>query len=323
MNITQQAPNLSIPTVLNPHTESLRRENHQREIITQPAALAQSAAEKGVSSDRERGRTPAQNSENIDFASLKEKAELANNTISEQKGDQQDEQKGGEKNQDSALHSKINEIQDDENTNDLSKSDSLDNDVQQERIINELQRRDKEVRSHELAHAAVGGSFTGAPNYSFKTGPDGQKYAVGGEVSVDLSTVAGNPTATIAKMQKVHAAALAPANPSVQDTQVAASAIQIILQAQSELQIQDRDTAKAADDNEGSLEIDSGQRDETKSDDGLGFDAFINKTLTAQESIAPTQSNEVLQRAVRVETFYSNITEAYEKPATYQFELTA
>lgn len=323
MNITQQAPNLSIPTVLNPHTESLRRENHQREIITQPAALAQSAAEKGVSSDRERGRTPAQNSENIDFASLKEKAELANNTISEQKGDQQDEQKGGEKNQDSALHSNINEIQDDENTNDLSKSDSLDNDVQQERIINELQRRDKEVRSHELAHAAVGGSFTGAPNYSFKTGPDGQKYAVGGEVSVDLSTVAGNPTATIAKMQKVHAAALAPANPSVQDTQVAASAIQIILQAQSELQIQDRDTAKAADDNEGSLEIDSGQRDETKSDDGLGFDAFINKTLTAQESIAPTQSNEVLQRAVRVETFYSNITQAYEKPATFQFELTA
>ena len=323
MNITQQAPNLSIPTVLNPHTESLRRENHQREIITQPAALAQSAAEKGVSSDRERGRTPAQNSENIDFASLKEKAELANNTISEQKGDQQDEQKGGEKNQDSALHSKINEIQDDENTNDLSISDSLDNDVQQERIINELQRRDKEVRSHELAHAAVGGSFTGAPNYSFKTGPDGQKYAVGGEVSVDLSTVAGNPTATIAKMQKVHAAALAPANPSVQDTQVAASAIQIILQAQSELQIQDRDTAKAADDNEGSLEIDSGQRDETKSDDGLGFDAFINKTLTAQESIAPTQSNEVLQRAVRVETFYSNITQAYEKPATFQFELTA
>lgn len=327
MNISPQAPNLSIPTVLNPHTESLRRENNQREIITQPAALTQSAAEKGVSSDRERGRTPAQNSENIDFASLKEKAELANNTISEQKGDQQDEhkdkQKGGEKNQDSALHSKINEIQDDESTNNSSKGDSLDNDVQQERIINELQRRDKEVRSHELAHAAVGGSFTGAPHYSFKTGPDGQKYAVGGEVSVDLSTIAGNPTATIAKMQKVHAAALAPANPSVQDTQVAASAIKIILQAQSELQIQERDTEKTADDNEGSLVIDSDKRDESKSDDGLGLDAFINKTLTAQESIAPTQSNEVLQRAVRVETFYSNITQAYEKPATHQFELTA
>lgn len=323
MNITQQAPNLSIPTVLNPHTESLRRENNQREIITQPAALAQSAAEKGVSSDRERGRTPAQNSENIDFASLKEKAELANNTISEQKGDQQDEHKEEQKKQGSAQHSAINKTQADENNS--PESDFQNKDVQQERVINELQRRDKEVRSHELAHAAVGGSFTGAPNYSFKTGPDGKKYAVGGEVSVDLSTIAGNPTATIAKMQKVHAAALAPANPSAQDTKVAANAIQIILQAQSELQIQDSNTAKivAEDDNEGSLVIDSNQSDESKSDDGLGFDAFINKTLTAQDSVAPTQSNEVLQRAVRVETFYSNITQAYEKPATYQFELTA
>ncbi len=60
MNITPQAPNLFTPTVLNPNTETLRRENHQREIITQPAALSQSAAEKGVASDKERGRTPAQ-----------------------------------------------------------------------------------------------------------------------------------------------------------------------------------------------------------------------------------------------------------------------
>lgn len=319
MNITPQAPNLSIPTVLNPHTESLRRENNQREIITQPAALNQSAAEKGVSSDRERGRTPAQNSQNIDFASLKEKAELANNTISD--SENKDDQEAEHKN--SPQHSSKNETQGDDNKNDSSESVSQNKDVQQEQIINELQRRDKEVRSHELAHAAVGGSFTGAPNYSFETGPDGKKYAVGGEVSVDLSTVAGNPSATIAKMQKVHAAALAPANPSAQDTQVAANAIQIILQAQSELQLQDSHTVKTTDDNESSLAVGSGQGDERESGDELSFDAFINKTLTEQERIAPTQSNEVLQRAVRVETFYSNITEAYEKPATYQFELTA
>jgi hypothetical protein len=321
MNIIPQAPNLSIPTVLNPHTESLRRENNQREIITQPAALNHSAAEKGVSSDRERGRTPAQNSETIDFASLKEKAELANNTISEQKGDQQ----GGQQNEnkDSSQQSATNETPNEDKTNDSSESEPQKQDVQQERVINELQRRDKEVRSHELAHAAVGGSFTGAPNYSFETGPDGQRYAVEGEVSVDLSTVAGNPSATITKMKKVHAAALAPADPSAQDIQVAANAIQIILQAQSELQIQDSPTVKNANDNENSLAIDPGQRDESESDDELSFDAFINKTLTAQERIAPTQSNDVLQRAVRVETFYSNITQAYEKPASYQFELTA
>jgi len=321
MNIIPQAPNLSIPTVLNPHTESLRRENNQREIIAQPAALAQSAAEKGVSSDRERGRTPAQNSENIDFISLKEKAELANNTISEQKGGHKDENKE-EKRQGSSQHSVINKTHDDENTNDLSENDTQNKDVHQERVINELQRRDKEVRSHELAHAAVGGPFTGAPNYAFKIGPDGQKYAVNGEVSVDLSIVAGNPTATIAKMQKVYAAALAPANPSAQDTQIAANAIQNILQAQSELQILDKQPPKTADD-DGSLAVTSDQIKEREADEEPLYNAYINKTFTDQKPVVPTQSNEVLQRAVRVETFYSNITQAYEKPATYQFELTA
>ena len=213
-------------------------------------------------------------------------------------------------------------MNEDENTSNSSESDNQNKDVQQEKVINELERRDKEVRSHELAHASVGGSFTGAPNYSFETGPDGKKYAVGGEVSVDLSTIAGNPAATIAKMQKVHSAALAPANPSAQDTKVAASAIKIILQAQSELQAQDSHTVKTTD-NESALATGSIQTNESKSGDEVSFDTFINRTLTAQEKIAPTQSNEVLQRAARVETFYSSITQAYEKPATYQFELTA
>lgn len=318
MNITPQAPNLSIPTVLNPHTESLRRENHQREIITQPAALHKSAAEKGVSSDKERGRTPAQNSENIDFASLKEKAELANSTISDKKGDQQ-----GEQEKHSPNHSVINDKEDDEKASDSSESDSRAEDVQQARVINQLQRRDQEVRAHELAHAAVGGSLTGAPNYTFETGPNGKKYAVEGEVSVDLSIVAGNPAATITKMQKVHAAALAPANPSAQDTKIAASAIQIILQAQSELQQQDPSLAKPTTESESSFAANTDQSNDTESGGELSFDELINKTLTAQENIAPTQSNEVLQRAVRVENFYSNITSAYEKQPTYQFELTA
>jgi len=319
MNITPQAPNLSIPTVLNPHTESLRRENHQREIITQPAALHQSAAEKGVSSDKERGRTPAQNSENIDFASLKEKAELANSTISEKKGDQQ-----GEQEKHSPNHSVINDKEDDdEKASDSSESDSRAEDVQQARVINQLQRRDQEVRAHELAHAAVGGSLTGAPNYTFETGPNGKKYAVEGEVSVDLSIVAGNPAATITKMQKVHAAALAPVNPSAQDTKIAASAIQIILQAQSELQQQEPSLAKPTTESESSFAVNTDQSNDRESGSELSFDELINKTLTAQENIAPTQSNEVLQRAVRVENFYSNITSAYEKQPTYQFELTA
>lgn len=328
MNITPQAPNLSIPTVLNPHTETLRRENSQREIISQPAALSQSAAEKGVASDKERGRTPAQNNENIDFASLKEKAELANNVVAEQNSEQ-DNESGSEQ---SSPQSSEQESKQDANSatnQDASDTDNSREEFQQAQEISELKRRDQEVRSHELAHAAVGGAFTGSPNYSFETGPNGKKYAVEGEVSVDLSTVPGDPRATITKMQKVHAAALAPANPSVQDTRVAANAAQIILQAQSELLAaqgnefaREKSESSAYVNPNGTLEQAS-QVGDGETNDEQDFDTLINQTLKAQEQVLPSRSDDVVQRADRIESFYSNITQAYEKPATYQFELTA
>ena len=84
MNITPLPTSLPTATVFNPQTESLRRENHQREIITQTAPLNQSAAEKGVASERERAKTPAQFNEQIDFASLEEQANVENSTITDQ-----------------------------------------------------------------------------------------------------------------------------------------------------------------------------------------------------------------------------------------------
>ena len=57
-----------------------------------------------------------------------------------------------------------------------------------------------------------------------KLGPDGNRYAIGGEVSIDVAPVDGDPEATIAKMEIVKAAALAPAEPSAQDRKVAAIA---------------------------------------------------------------------------------------------------
>jgi len=327
MNITPQAPNLSIPTVLNPHTETLRRENSQREVISQPAALSQSAAEKGVASDKERGRTPAQNNENIDFASLKEKAELANNVISEQNSEQNSEQ--GSEQSSQSTEQESNQDANSATNQDASDTDHNREEFQQTQEISELKRRDQEVRSHELAHAAVGGAFTGAPNYSFETGPDGKKYAVEGEVSVDLSAVSGDPRATIAKMQKVHAAALAPANPSIQDTRVAANAAQIILQAQSELlAAQGNEFAREKPESSVYVNPNGTLEQENRASTGetnneQDFDTFINQTLKAQEQVSPSRSEDVVQRAGRIESFYSDITQAYEKPATYQFELTA
>lgn len=102
--------------------------------------------------------------------------------------------------------------------------------------VAELKSRDREVRSHEMAHMMVGGSLVrkGA-SYQYQTGPDGQRYAVGGEVSIDSSAVNGDPSATIRKMQQVKRAALAPANPSSQDHAVASAAAQTESAARQQL----------------------------------------------------------------------------------------
>jgi len=109
----------------------------------------------------------------------------------------------------------------------------LESSEQQE--IGKLKRRDAEVRRHEAAHKRAAGSFAkGGPKFEFQSGPDGKQYAVGGEVSIDTSKVAGDPQATIRKMQQVRRAALAPANPSSQDRAVAATAARIEQEARTQ-----------------------------------------------------------------------------------------
>lgn len=116
--------------------------------------------------------------------------------------------------------------------------------VQQERQeaelkqIQELAARDREVRAHEQAHAAIAGPHGGSPTYTFVRGPDGVSYAVGGEVSIDTSPVPGDPEATIRKAQQLRRAANAPADPSGQDRQVAAQASQMEQEARAELREQ-------------------------------------------------------------------------------------
>jgi hypothetical protein len=117
----------------------------------------------------------------------------------------------------------------------------------QEQLIQQqiagLSRRDREVRAHEQAHSAVGGNYAGGPTYTFKRGPDGRSYAVGGEVGIDVSPVANDPAATIRKMEQVARAALAPAEPSGQDRRVAAQAQVFAAQARVELAAQQSDAA--------------------------------------------------------------------------------
>lgn len=107
---------------------------------------------------------------------------------------------------------------------------------EEQKQVEELKARDTEVKAHEQAHIAAGGSYVrGGARYDYQTGPDGKKYAVGGEVSIDTSAVEGDPQATINKAQVILKAALAPAEPSGQDKAVASQARQMMASARKEL----------------------------------------------------------------------------------------
>lgn len=118
------------------------------------------------------------------------------------------------------------------------KSSSSDKQLTEEeqKQIDKLKARDREVKTHEQAHIAAGGSYVkGGATYDYQTGPDGKQYAVGGSVNIDTSPVDGDPEATIAKAQVVIKAALAPAEPSGQDQKVASAARQMMNEARKEL----------------------------------------------------------------------------------------
>jgi hypothetical protein len=101
--------------------------------------------------------------------------------------------------------------------------------------IERLKQRDREVTAHEMAHIAAGGPYVrGGATFQYQYGPDGKRYAVGGEVSIDMATISGDPEATISKMRTVIGAALAPASPSAQDRMVAARASRIQMDMQME-----------------------------------------------------------------------------------------
>lgn len=110
------------------------------------------------------------------------------------------------------------------------------------KVISQLAATDRKVRAHEQAHLAAAGAYatTGA-SYTYQVGPDGQRYAVGGEVGIDVSPDPSDPQHTIDKARIIEAAANAPADPSTQDRQVAAAAAQMAAQAERQLASQAAD----------------------------------------------------------------------------------
>lgn len=129
------------------------------------------------------------------------------------------------------------ESEDNEKNEDIGSSDptGLELTDEEKQVVEDLKKRDREVKAHEQAHVAAGaGLIRGGPSYTYQTGPDKRRYAIGGEVQIDISPE-NTPEATIRKMQQVKRAALAPAEPSSQDRAVAQTAAKIEVQARQQL----------------------------------------------------------------------------------------
>ncbi|WP_448189803.1 putative metalloprotease CJM1_0395 family protein [Azospirillum sp. sgz301742] len=105
---------------------------------------------------------------------------------------------------------------------------------EQQKQVNKLKAIDTKVRQHEAAHQAAGGGQAGGASFTYQEGPDGKRYAVGGEVPIK-SGGGSSPEATIRQLERVKSAALAPADPSGQDLAVAAQATASQAQAQQQL----------------------------------------------------------------------------------------
>lgn len=122
-------------------------------------------------------------------------------------------------------------------------------------IVQQLKSRDLEVKAHEQAHLSVAGSFaTGGASFTYTTGPNGVRYATGGEVGIDSSKIEGNPAATIRKADAIRRAALAPASPSSQDQLVARNATVMAEEARADLIQLTQEEQKNAKETEGTKE---------------------------------------------------------------------
>ncbi len=193
--------------------EAARTDNRRAELIPQARQGQASSAESEVGSQKEKSKA-GQASSNQTSQNSRETGQPAPTTLPDNRFVEATGEDGQRKQQDP----KQQEQQ-----------------QRQEQQVQDLIERDQEVRTHEQAHQSAGGEYASSPTYQFTQGPDGKRYATGGEVQIDTSAVPGDPAATIAKMQQIRSAALAPAEPSAQDLAVARSAAASEAKARKEL----------------------------------------------------------------------------------------
>ena len=229
MNIAPSYPNL-VPLAHQPATEAARRDNVQRERIPQPAESASGKTDNRFDSSADTPQRYISNTQSS-AADTYSVASVKNNSA---KNSTETTLPTSETVTAASEQSRRNG-QTSSQGDDASSEEEKKKAQQEEKVVQDLKKRDAEVRTHEQAHKTAGGQYAGSPAFEMTKGPDGQSYATGGHVNIDVSAIPDDPQATLNKMMQIKSAALAPAEPSAQDLKVAAKADMVAAAARSEL----------------------------------------------------------------------------------------
>lgn len=225
MNIVTPIPTaFALPTA-NFNTEAARRDNLLRETIPAAAESEKGAQQQGLGAEADRAKTPGQKPAPVTY----EKPQAGNTGQANSGQAQANHHDNGA----------------DQSAGRENASEQQQKQQAEERHIAQLKQRDQEVRTHEQAHAAVGGQYASAPQYEYETGPDNKRYVSDGEVGIDVAKAA-TAQQTIEKMTQVRRAALAPAEPSAQDLKVANEAANQLQQARRDIAKEQTQTSAAA-----------------------------------------------------------------------------
>lgn len=310
MSITSVYPNVT-PYVGNPAVEMLKRDNARREVIVPVAHTEPQAAGQGVISEDKTRNQPNNQPLTYDLelknrgTELRQAVEGRNpeqqgNSSQQDSSEQQSSQQGSSQSNQQQADSEQQSSQQRGSSGQALTADELEQ-------LDWLQSRDDEVRTHEHAHASVGGQYAGAPSYDYKRGPDGSQYAVGGEVPIDVSPIADDPAATIQKMQQVRRAALAPAEPSGADRSIAAQAAMQEAQARQQL-------AQQAIENQAATAPSAEQESDSSDVSASASDSNIRQSTSGRDFRALNQDQLMQLRTSVINQFYQTSTVPEDRP---------
>ncbi|MDF2179242.1 putative metalloprotease CJM1_0395 family protein [Aliiglaciecola sp. CAU 1673] len=308
MNIVSPALTAIPLNTANVNTESVRRDNIIRETVPKPANSDKSAGESGLGSESDRVKTPGQPPQPTTYEKPSPNGAQQDGQLANNKDNGEDPSAGKQ---------------------DAESRQQEQQQAADKKEIEQLKRRDAEVRAHEQAHASVGGQYAGSPQYEFELGPDGKQYAVGGEVSIDISEEK-TPEQTLRKMEQVRAAALAPAEPSGQDLRVAAEAQQQSNEARQEISAERQEASREV---VGRLTGDEEQQEQGNGIEAPSLNDIVdggvrppNRSLKEEEDPVAQAAgletpatefrrqvdSEVAARSLRIAAFYSQVSQPTE-----------